>query len=148
MTDTRHKQPRCAICGRIQRPAWCGPTACYFGPLHALAPTLENVDAELAPKGLLALAWDRKEPAWLGDWFTSPRDRELGTRVRMLVVEAKAGHYMPNTRIASVWRSIDGMWRASAPNPSGWYDDSAGHPTPEAAQQACEAAIVAAWRNR
>jgi hypothetical protein len=108
-------------------------------------PTLEDVDAELTPKGLRVLEWDRKEAVWLGDWFDHPSAKD--TQVRLFNVVAPSDTYMPRTLIAMVWKDAESRWHASATQPfSETFRDVC--PTPEAAPQACEAAIVAAWRNR
>ena len=91
MTDTRHEQPRCPICRFPYRPNGdgCEPGNCSFRPadgspeyiatlprfeaykrLRAAGndlPTLEDVDAELQPKGLQVLTLT--EPVWVNGWL-------------------------------------------------------------------------------
>ncbi len=104
-------------------------------------PTLEDVDAELAPKGLPVI--DLTGPAWVGPWV----DEYPDLWQRWMLRFDDASENMVLTRI-DVWMSGDGTWRYSSPSRMAKRCDEAGHPTPEAAQAACEAAIVAAWRNR
>lgn len=102
--------------------------------------TLEDVDAELQPKGLQCLTLT--EPVWVGPWTC--HDSQCWERTML-----KPHRAMPYTHNASVLQTIDGKWRYDAGH------DRHGNPitrlgieTLEAAQAACEAAIVAAWRNR
>lgn len=134
MTDTRHTQPRCPICRWPYRPGGCTPAQCQN-------PEPEDVDAELAPKGLQVLTLT--EPIWLGPWHPSGRTG----RTRNLL---KISHNSPRPWVhdVRVRCETDGLWTFEAgivADESVWGE---GHPTPEAAQAACEAAIVAAWRNR
>jgi hypothetical protein len=104
-------------------------------------PTLEDVDAELQPRGLQVLTLT--EPVWVMPWTC---DGEPDCWERTMLKPHRA---MPYTHNASVLRTIDGKWRYDAGH------DRHGNPitklgleTLEAAQAACEAAIVAAWNNR
>lgn len=133
MTDTRHEQPRCPICRWPYRPGGCTPAQCQN-------PEPEDVDAELQPKGLQVLTL--AEPVWVGPWTCN--DPQCWERTML-----KPHRAMPYTHNACVLQTIDGKWRYDAGH------DRHGNPitklgieTPEAAQSACEAAIIAAWRNR
>jgi len=107
-----------------------------------MTPIIEAITAAAeagfdAPKELLVLDWDRTGMAWLGSWYPDPLLRGVWRR---LVLEGPA-----NIATASVSANDDGFTFVAPvyPRPT-----EANFPTPEAAQQACEAAIVAAWRNR
>ena len=100
----------------------------------------EDVDAELQPKGLQVLTLT--EPVWVGKW-TCDDEPDCWERTML-----KPHRSMPYTHNASVLQTIDGKWRYDAGH------DRHGNPitklgleTLESAQSACEAAIVAAWRN-
>jgi hypothetical protein len=49
---------------------------------------------------------------------------------------------------AYIWDHHDKRWSFECDGRPVLFVRGEGHPTPEAAQAACEAAIVAAWRNR
>lgn len=111
-----------------------------FAPVKR-APTLADVDAELQPKGLQVLTLT--EPMWVRPW-TCDDEPDCWERTML-----KPHRSMPYTHNASVLRTIDGKWRYDAGH------DRHGNPitklgleTLGAAQAACEAAIVAAWRSR
>jgi hypothetical protein len=162
MTDTRHTQPRCAICRWPYRPDGCTPGSCCFRPhegtdeytANALrltaygrlriagnpTPTLEDVDAELAPKGLPVV--ELTMPMWIGSW------RDIGGDVwrRLLLAEYPISPFIWQCQVE---RRVNGTWDATRQGyPPADDRGCYGHPTPEAAQAACEAAIVAAWSNR
>lgn len=109
-----------------------------FAPVKH-APTLEDVDAELQPKGLPVIALDG--PTWVGPW------RECGHSYERTIIKARVE---ADPSLANVIVMLDpdnqwGFWAGLIARTDVW---GKGHPTPEAAQQACEAAIVAAWRSR
>lgn len=110
-------------------------------PAGNTTPTLEDVDAELQPKGLQALTLT--EPVWFSEWLPQWQ----GFFVRKLLVPSSL---RPTSVFeASVHKSkIDGTWGFQCERIAGETIKGEGHPTPEAAQAACEAAIIAAWRNR
>jgi hypothetical protein len=112
--------------------------------------TLEDVDAELAPRGLRALEWDMHEPAWIGRWF--PSSRHGFEFKRVFLVPPERGNCTPNMHFATVFGTTVGahgrLWTSTFAIPGDDWCTEYDHPTPEAAQAACEAAIVAAWRNR
>lgn len=103
------------------------------------APTLEDVDAELQPKGLQVLTLT--EPAWMGPWASVAR----GGRFRQIVIPLDGKATLADARI---WQHHETRWDFECGERGKLYVRDSGHPTPEAAQAACEAAIVAAWRNR
>lgn len=162
MTDTRHEQPRCPICRWPYRPDGCQPWNCSFRPpegtqenvthaKRALAyellrargnnsPTLEDVDAEMAPKGLPII--ELTMPMWIGPW------RDIGGDVwrRLLIADYPTSPFIWQCQVE---RRVNGTWDATRQGyPPADDRGCYGHPTPEAAQAACEAAIVAAWRNQ
>lgn len=104
------------------------------------APTLEDVDAELQPKGLQVLTLT--EPVWVGPWTTDD-----GYNERYLLIWSDIDERPALTR-CQVLHCGPERWRYSAAHTKATKCRDEGHPTPEAAQAACEAAIVAAWRNR
>ena len=163
MTDTRHEQPRCPICRWPYRPDGCTPGSCCFRPGEHTAeyaanakrraaydrlrdagnpnPSLEDVDAELQPKGLQVLTLT--EPVWFSEWLLQWQ----GYFLRKLLVPSLLRP--PSVYEASVHKSaMDLTWSFMCERIAGENIKGQGHPTPEAAQAACEAAIVAAWRNR
>ena len=103
------------------------------------APTIEDVDAELQPKGLPVISLDL--PAWIGEWTVDDRFRE-----RQLLHPDSTLSGVMMLRCTVQLRSR--AWHYNAPFTRAQPCPSKGHPTPEAAQAACEAAIIAAWRNR
>lgn len=165
MTDTRHEQPRCAICRWPYRPDGCTPGSCCFRPHENTdeyaanakrraaydrlrdagnpAPTLEDVDAELQPKGLQVLTLT--EPVWVNGWL--PRLHGGGS-YRYLLRDAPTWPNEPTTYRAEVLHCGAAKWCFDAGVIAGTPVEGQGITTPEAAQAACEAAIVAAWRNR
>ena len=99
----------------------------------------EDVDAELQPKGLPVIELDG--PAWVGPW------RECGHGYERAILKPHVG---TRPSVLDVVVTLDpdnqwGFWAGLIGNTDVYGE---GHPTPEAAQTACEAAIVAAWRNR
>lgn len=158
MSDT---QPRCPIYRWPYRPEGCTPTSCCFRPHeytaeHAAnaerraaydrlreagnhAPTLEDVDAELQPKGLQVLTLT--EPVWVNSWYHHHHSYE-----RTLI--SIRDFVPPQTRTVLVGRGPDGLWGYYAGRVGNTDVHATNHPTPEAAQAACEAAIIAAWRAR
>jgi len=101
----------------------------------------DTLEEELAPKGLQVLTLT--EPVWIGRWTC---DDEPGRWERTML---KPHRSMPYTHNALILQTIGGAWRYDAGH------DRHGNPitklgieTLEAAQAACEAAIVAAWRSR
>jgi hypothetical protein len=104
-------------------------------------PTLKDVDAELAPKGLPVI--ELNGPTWVGPW--TPLEN-IGSS-RCFLVPAPNNH-MPRMLIAVVAIYAGDRWCFRSGIASKFGSDESGFRTPEAAQQACEAAIVAAWRNR
>ena len=107
----------------------------------ASSPTLEAVGAEVAPKGLQVLTLT--EPVWFSEWLLQWQ----GYFLRKLLVPSLLRP--PSVYEASVHKSaMDLTWSFMCERIAGENIKGQGHPTPEAAQAACEAAIVAAWRNR
>ena len=165
MTDTRHTQPRCAICRWPYRPNGdgCEPGNCSFRPAegspeyttNALrlaaygrlriagnpTPTPEDVDAELAPKGLQVLKLT--EPVWVGEWD----DLTNYVSVRRLLRPAEVGDN-PFLTQCEVMQQLGAPWGFDATRYRGVDIKGKGYDDRETAKQACEAAIVAAWRNR
>lgn len=164
MTDTRHEQPRCPICRWPYRPDGCTPGSCCFRPGEHTAeyaanakrraaydrlrdagnpaPTLEDVDAEIQPKGLPVIELDG--PAWFGQWT----EDVFGCWTWYALKRAfpKHGKPYPVTCVLTVYMDSSKGWHFTDGDAT--HPTMPGHPTPEAAQSACEAAIVAAWRNR
>ncbi len=105
------------------------------------APTLEDVDAELQPKGLPVI--ELNGLTLVGPWVNKHPDLWIRWTLRSGDISET-----PILTCIDVWMTAGGTWRYSGPFTRAVQCDTEGHPTPEAAQEACEAAIVAAWRNR
>lgn len=104
-------------------------------------PTLEDVDAELQPKGLPVITLTA--PFWIGDWVCEHPD--FWTR---WLLQVDDGNDCPALTRIELWLQPNNAWRYTSAGRRVDRCRPEGHPTPEAAQAACEAAIVAAWRNR
>ena len=105
-------------------------------------PTLEDVNAELAPKGLPVIELDG--PTWVGPW----QPHRFGHWCRDLIkrhTPQVGGSYIVPCRV-TVYEDSCGGWHFTDGDAT--HPTMPGHSTPESAQAACEAAIVAAWRNR
>lgn len=132
MTGARHIQPRCPICGWPKRPDGCSPSQCQN-------PEPEDVDAELQPKELQVFTLT--EPVWLGPWVQNSR----GSRLRQVVIPLEDKAILAD---AQIWQHHETRWDFECGERGKLYVRDAGRPTPEAAQAACEAAIIAAWMNQ
>lgn len=144
MTDTRHTQPLNIDPGAVLPVNVETIQRLVAELVEARAklagnPTLEDVDAELQPKGLPVIGLD--SPAWVGEWTVDDSFRE---RQLLHPDSTLSGVIMLRCTVQLRSRA----WHYNAPFTRAQPCHSKGHPTPEAAQQACEAAIVAAWRNR
>lgn len=163
MTDTHHEQPRCPICRWPYRPDGCTPGSCCFRPGEHTAeyaanakrraaydrlrdsgnptPTPEDVDAEFQPKGLQVLTLT--EPVWIGPWD----DLTNYVSVRCLLRPSEHGDN-PFLTQCEVMQQLGAPWGFGATRYRSVDIKGKGFDDRETAKQACEAAIIAAWRNR